>query len=247
MQYAGRIFASKVQRFQDLVPLLLHRTGLPEGTPLLIYEEVKFEPQLMCDLQNMAHTLAQAQLEDGDILCLQAELTEVRGLSQWQQVLIAPRDPRGHLLDLKWGAGCLELPACQSPVFTLPKPQSMPAHLQGCSVSSTSSCMLRRNSSRNSTLMLTACASQEERASLPYPTVKDYLEWVRKRITVTFRRLEHPKVPSPLGYLVMIPTDFQGHCAVKSQRCVHLAVGEVAAQCHIPASLSVPLHWHFML
>ncbi len=39
------------------------------------------------------------------------------------------------------------------------------------------------------------------RASLPYPTVKDYLEWVRKRITVTFRRLEHPKVPPrPQGF-----------------------------------------------
>lgn len=43
---------------------------------------------------------------------------------------------------------------------------------------------------------------QEERASLPYPTVKEYLEWVRKRITVTFRRLEHPKVqPLALGCL----------------------------------------------
>jgi ubiquitin carboxyl-terminal hydrolase 7 len=77
-QYAGRIFASKVQRYQDLVPLLLQRTGLPPGTPLLVYEEVKFEPQLMCDLQTMSHTLAQAQLEDGDILCVQAEPAEVR-------------------------------------------------------------------------------------------------------------------------------------------------------------------------
>ena len=41
---------------------------------------------------------------------------------------------------------------------------------------------------------------QEERASLPYPTVRDYLEWVRKRITVSFRRLDQPKArPTRLG------------------------------------------------
>jgi hypothetical protein len=29
---------------------------------------------------------------------------------------------------------------------------------------------------------------------LPYPTVKEYMIWVRNRMTVTFRRLDQPKV-----------------------------------------------------
>jgi hypothetical protein len=52
-----------------------------------VYEEVKFEPQLMCDEQELSATLASAQLEDGDILCLQAAPTPVRVLcmeaGQW--------------------------------------------------------------------------------------------------------------------------------------------------------------------
>lgn len=78
VQYIGRIFATKTQRFVDLMPLLLKRAGLPEGTKLCIYEEIKFDPSVMVDLQTPSHSLANAQLEDGDILCLQEEPTEVR-------------------------------------------------------------------------------------------------------------------------------------------------------------------------
>lgn len=35
---------------------------------------------------------------------------------------------------------------------------------------------------------------QDDMEELPYPTVKEYMIWVRNRMTVTFRRLEHPKV-----------------------------------------------------
>lgn len=77
-QYIGRIFATKTQRFVELMPLLLKRAGLPEGTKLSIYEEIKFDPSVMVDLQNPQHSLANAQLEDGDILCLQEEPSEVR-------------------------------------------------------------------------------------------------------------------------------------------------------------------------
>ena len=77
LQYIGRIFALKMQRFAELMPLLLKRAGLPDGTKLSIYEEIKFDPSVMVDLQNPQHTLANAQLEDGDILCLQEEPSEV--------------------------------------------------------------------------------------------------------------------------------------------------------------------------
>ena len=77
LQYIGRIFASKAQRFADLYALLLKRAGLPEGTKLSIYEEIKFDPTVMVDLQNPSNSLANAQLEDGDILCLQEQPIEV--------------------------------------------------------------------------------------------------------------------------------------------------------------------------
>ncbi|EIE26652.1 cysteine proteinase [Coccomyxa subellipsoidea C-169] len=109
LRYVGRIFVLKTQRFADLYPLLLKRAELPEDTKLAIYEEIKFDPTVMVELQNPNHSLANAQLEDGDILCLQEQ----------------PRE--------------------------------------------------------------------DDMEELPYPTVKDYLVWVRNRMTVTFRRLDQPK------------------------------------------------------
>ena len=42
-----------------------------------MWEEVKFEPEVMCEPCEPGLTLAMAQLEDGDILCFQRALTEV--------------------------------------------------------------------------------------------------------------------------------------------------------------------------
>lgn len=78
LQYIGRIFANKSQRFVDLYPLLLKRAELPEGTKLSIFEEIKFDPTVMVELQNPSHSLANAQLEDGDILCIQEQPSEVK-------------------------------------------------------------------------------------------------------------------------------------------------------------------------
>ena len=44
---------------------------------LQVWEEVKFEPEVMCEPCEPGLTLALAQLEDGDILCFQRALTEV--------------------------------------------------------------------------------------------------------------------------------------------------------------------------
>ena len=62
LQYAGRVSAMKSMKYADLVPLFLMRTGLPKDTQLQVYEEVKFEPALMCDLQVRFGTLLQPGL-----------------------------------------------------------------------------------------------------------------------------------------------------------------------------------------
>ncbi len=46
---------------------------LPEDAELDIYEEIKYEPSVMCQQQRMQDTLNNAQLEHGDILCIQED------------------------------------------------------------------------------------------------------------------------------------------------------------------------------
>lgn len=81
MQYVGRVFAPKAVRLQDIERLLCQRAGFEPNTPLLVFEEIKFEPQVMCEQLNPAQTLANQQLEDGDILCYQEQPTDVSMVS----------------------------------------------------------------------------------------------------------------------------------------------------------------------
>lgn len=43
-------------------------------------------------------------------------------------------------------------------------------------------------------LMLASCALQEQQRGLKYPQSKDYLNYVRWRQTVHFKKLDNPKV-----------------------------------------------------
>lgn len=62
---------------QELAPLLHTLGGLGEGEPVDVYEEVKFEPAVMVDRLSPTSTLAACQLEDGDILVFQRQLSQV--------------------------------------------------------------------------------------------------------------------------------------------------------------------------
>ena len=53
--------------------------GLGSNDAIDVYEEVKFEPNVMVDLVSPTLTLSGAQLEDGDILVFQPRPTQVRG------------------------------------------------------------------------------------------------------------------------------------------------------------------------
>ena len=170
LQYVGRIFVLKTQRFADLYPLLLKRAELPEDTKLAIYEEIKFDPTVMVELQNPNHSLANAQLEDGDILCLQEQPREVSiSLLPKSHQPFAHSDSPPHSNRL-----CLE--GLNSAV------RMKLAVLQAC---------LRSVCGEHVGVWVVA---QDDMEELPYPTVKDYLVWVRNRMTVTFRRLDQPKV-----------------------------------------------------
>ena len=62
---------------QELHPLLRGLGGLGEGEAVEVYEEVKFEPTVMVDKLTPSVTLAGSQLEHGDILVFQRQLSPV--------------------------------------------------------------------------------------------------------------------------------------------------------------------------
>lgn len=52
--------------------------GLDPQAGLEWYEEIKFEPELMCETLDAKHSCAQCQLEDGDILIFQSSVPKVQ-------------------------------------------------------------------------------------------------------------------------------------------------------------------------
>ncbi|XRB03151.1 ubiquitin carboxyl-terminal hydrolase [Pycnococcus provasolii] len=68
--YVGRAFAHRDRPMSDLLPALWTFAGYPHGTPLLLFEEVKYEPVMIEEI-TLTQTLSEAQLEDGDIICYQ--------------------------------------------------------------------------------------------------------------------------------------------------------------------------------
>ncbi|KAL3154338.1 hypothetical protein ABBQ32_013820 [Trebouxia sp. C0010 RCD-2024] len=86
LSFLGSCFAKLHWKLQDLLPLLNSKAGFPEGTPLEVGEEIKFDPQVMVEKLHRQQTLHQAQLEHGDILLVQPVLSEEqqRGLKHPQ-------------------------------------------------------------------------------------------------------------------------------------------------------------------
>lgn len=74
LSFLGRCFAKRNNKLPDLFPLLTRLAGFPEGTPLEVSEEIKFEPNVMIEKVEKRQYFHQAQLEHGDILVVQQAL-----------------------------------------------------------------------------------------------------------------------------------------------------------------------------
>jgi len=74
LSYVGCRFMHKNDRMSMMHGEMCKMAGLPVETPLLIYEEIKFEPSVMCERINSNSTLVVLQLEPGDIICFQRAL-----------------------------------------------------------------------------------------------------------------------------------------------------------------------------
>jgi len=83
----GKIFVSKNSKVSDLIPVIQQKEGWPSSTPIKFYEvgpatEIR-RPRTnvqeikagMIEGMKLKQTYAQNEIQDGDIICYQVEMT----------------------------------------------------------------------------------------------------------------------------------------------------------------------------
>ncbi|KAK4408376.1 Ubiquitin carboxyl-terminal hydrolase 12 [Sesamum angolense] len=75
LRYAGRLFVNGTGKPTDILTKLNEMAGYPSDEEIELYEEIKFEPSVMCEHIDKRSTFRSSQLEDGDIVCFQKSLS----------------------------------------------------------------------------------------------------------------------------------------------------------------------------
>eukprot|EP00246_Nothoceros_aenigmaticus_P013115 TRINITY_DN439_c0_g3_i1.p1 TRINITY_DN439_c0_g3~~TRINITY_DN439_c0_g3_i1.p1 ORF type:complete len:1081 (+),score=256.97 TRINITY_DN439_c0_g3_i1:216-3458(+) len=75
LRYVGRAFVKAGGKPLDIIGKLIGMAGFSEDDDLQLYEEIKFEPNVMCEHIDKKLTFRASQLEDGDIICYQKALS----------------------------------------------------------------------------------------------------------------------------------------------------------------------------
>ncbi|GAB2233976.1 hypothetical protein Droror1_Dr00003207 [Drosera rotundifolia] len=71
LRYLGRLFVKGTDKPPEILAKLNEMAGYAPDEEIEIYEEVKFEPFVMCELIDRKITFRVSQLRDGDIICFQ--------------------------------------------------------------------------------------------------------------------------------------------------------------------------------
>ncbi|XP_048569915.1 U-box domain-containing protein 57-like isoform X1 [Triticum urartu] len=71
LRYIGTLFVSCSSRPLDILPKLRSLAGFCADEEIELYEEIKFEPNVMCEALDIHHTFTVNQIENGDIICFQ--------------------------------------------------------------------------------------------------------------------------------------------------------------------------------
>ncbi|KAG2631787.1 hypothetical protein PVAP13_2NG047900 [Panicum virgatum] len=71
LRYVGRLFVKASGRPQDILPKLRMLAGFSQDDDIELFEEIKFEPNVMCEYIDNRLLFRSCQLEDGDIICFQ--------------------------------------------------------------------------------------------------------------------------------------------------------------------------------
>lgn len=65
--------------------------GLEDAADLVVFEEIKFEPKVMCNQLDRRSTLVSFELEDGDIICFQRSGPKPEADGEGEAMLAADR------------------------------------------------------------------------------------------------------------------------------------------------------------
>ncbi|XP_042437838.1 ubiquitin C-terminal hydrolase 13-like isoform X3 [Zingiber officinale] len=71
LRYVGRLFVKVLGKPADILSKLNEMAGFSPSVQIQLYEEIKFEPNVMCECVDTNVPFDSSQLEDGDIICYQ--------------------------------------------------------------------------------------------------------------------------------------------------------------------------------
>ncbi|MQM10211.1 hypothetical protein Taro_043102 [Colocasia esculenta] len=71
LRYVGRLFVKTTGKPVEILRKLNEMAGFDPNEEIELYEEIKFEPTVMCEHIDKKLTFRSSQLEDGDIICYQ--------------------------------------------------------------------------------------------------------------------------------------------------------------------------------
>ncbi|KAJ6983687.1 hypothetical protein NC653_026490 [Populus alba x Populus x berolinensis] len=71
LRYVGRLFVKGSGKPLEILTKLNEMAGFAPDQEIALYEEIKFEPNVMCEHIDKRLTFRSSQLEDGDIVCFQ--------------------------------------------------------------------------------------------------------------------------------------------------------------------------------
>ncbi|XP_019456113.1 PREDICTED: ubiquitin carboxyl-terminal hydrolase 12-like isoform X2 [Lupinus angustifolius] len=71
LRYVGRRFVKSTGKPSEILTMLNEMAGYDPNEEIGLYEEIKFEPNVMCEPIDKKLTFRASQLEDGDIICFQ--------------------------------------------------------------------------------------------------------------------------------------------------------------------------------
>lgn len=77
LRYIGRLFVRLSQKPSDIRVRVNELAGFAPSEEIAMFEEVKFEPEVMCEALEKKLSFKGSQLEDGDIICVQRANVEV--------------------------------------------------------------------------------------------------------------------------------------------------------------------------
>eukprot|EP00250_Pteridium_aquilinum_P011968 c20422_g1_i1 orf=525-3878(-) len=80
LRYVGRTFVKASGKPADITEKLNEMAGFEPLEEIQLFEEIKFEPNVMCEPVEKRATFRASQLEDGDIICFQKALARENSL-----------------------------------------------------------------------------------------------------------------------------------------------------------------------